>query len=145
MALFTSGFEGDSNKVYKDAAGNATVCVGHAYTGPDGKPLVAGATYSDDVCSYLLGQDIAAAQKAVKSLVEVPLSTGENLAYTDFEFNVGRGAFAKSTVLRNLNAGRRTQACDGLTAWVYSGGKVLPGLVTRRAAEKKACLGQATP
>jgi len=139
-ALFTSGFEGFRNTVYRDPTGNATVCVGHAYTGPDGKPLKSGATYSDDVCSYLLGQDIAKAQKAVKSLVKVPLSAGENVAYTDFVFNAGSGNFARSTILRDLNVGRRQQACNGLTAWVYSGGKKLSGLVARRKAEEKACL-----
>jgi lysozyme len=87
-ALFTSGFEGVRNTVYSDPAGNKTVCVGHAYTGPDGKPLQAGQTLSDDVCSYLLGQDIAKAQASVNSLVKVPLSAGEQLAYTDFVFNL---------------------------------------------------------
>jgi lysozyme len=152
IALFTSGYEGIRNTVYKDPAGISTVCAGHAYTGPDGKPLKAGATYSDDVCSYLLGQDIATAQKAVKSLAKVPLTAGEDLAYTDFTFNVGQGNFARSTILRDLNsantadvrfnAGRHEQACKGLAAWVYSGGKKLAGLVKRRAAEEKACLGR---
>jgi lysozyme len=71
--------------VYSDPAGNKTVCVGHAYTDPNGKPLKAGAAYSDDVCSYLLGQDIAKAQGDVKSLVKVPLSSGEQVAYTRIE------------------------------------------------------------
>lgn len=142
IALFTSGFEGYSNKVYSDPAGNKTVCVGHAYTDPNGKPLKAGATYSDDVCSYLLGQDIAKAQSGVESLVKVPLSSGEQVAYTDFVFNAGSGSFARSTILRDLNSGRHEQACKGLAAWVYSGGKVQPGLVKRRAAEEKACLAR---
>lgn len=142
IALFTSGFEGWRNTVYKDPAGISTVCVGHAYTGPDGKPLKSGATYSDNVCSYLLGQDIATAQKAVQSLAKVPLTPGENLAYTDFVFNAGQGNFARSTILRDVNGGRHEQACKELAAWVYSGGKKLPGLVTRRAAEEKACLGE---
>jgi lysozyme len=151
-ALFTSGFEGVRNTVYSDPAGNKTVCVGHAYTGPDGKPLQVGQTFSDDVCSYLLGQDIAKAQASVKSLVKVPLSAGEQLAYTDFVFNLGAGSFQHSTILRDLNGantkdvrfnkGQHTQACEGLSAWVYSGGKVQPGLVKRRSAEKKACLGE---
>jgi lysozyme len=91
------------------------VCVGHAYTGPDGKPLRAGETFSDDVCSYLLGQDVSKAQTAVKSLVKVPLSTGEDVAYTDFVFNAGSGNFARSTILRDLNKGQHTEACKGLS------------------------------
>jgi lysozyme len=144
-ALFISGFEGVSNKVYVDPVGIQTVCAGHAYTGPDGKPLKEGATYTDDVCSYLLGQDTLAANKAVLAAVKVPLSAGENLAYTDFTFNNGAGAFRKSSILRKLNKGDRKGACAALLLYVK--GKVkgklvtLPGLVTRRKAEQKACLG----
>ncbi|WP_414444628.1 lysozyme [Burkholderia sp. 22PA0106] len=143
-ALFTSGFEGVKNTVYTDPAGKVTVCAGHAYTGPDGKPLKAGATYSDDVCSYLLGKDIASAQAAVERLAKVPLSAGEKLAYTDFVFNLGSGNFAGSTLLRKLNAGDHADACRELPKWNKGTVKgkqiVLPGLVKRRAAEERACL-----
>lgn len=140
VALFTASFEGVSPKVYVDPAGVKTVCVGHAYTGPDGKPLRLGDSYTEDVCSYLLGQDIQTAQKAVKSAVKVPLSAGETLAYTDFVFNLGAGTFRKSSMLRKLNAGQHAAACNDLLKWVYGGGKKLLGLVRRREAERKACL-----
>ena len=39
-----------------------------------------------------------------------------------------------------LLKGQVTQACNQFPRWVYGGGKVLPGLVTRRAAEKQLCL-----
>jgi lysozyme len=143
-ALFIGGFEGSSNTVYVDPTGNKTVCEGHAYTGPDGKPLKAGATYTDDVCSYLLGQDTLAANKAVLAAVKVPLSDGENLAYTDFTFNNGAGAFRKSSILRKLNKSDRKGACAALLLYVKGTVKgklvTLPGLVTRRQAENKACL-----
>lgn len=139
-ALFTAGWEGNSPKVYTDPVGVKTVCVGHAYTGPEGQPLRAGEVYSDDVCSYLLGQDILTAQKAVAARVRVPLSAGETLAYTDFVFNVGAGSFGSSTLLRLLNAGKHVEACRELLKWVYGGGQKLPGLVKRRQAEYTACL-----
>lgn len=144
-ALFIVPFEGNSNKVYVDPVGHNAVCVGHDSTGPDGKPLKLGENYTDEVCSYLLGQDVAAAQKAVTGLVRVPLSEGETIAYSDFVFNLGRGAFAGSTLLRKLNAGDHTGACKELPRWnkgtVNGKSVVLPGLVTRRAAELKVCLG----
>jgi lysozyme len=139
-ALFTAGWEGNSPKVYTDPVGIKTVCVGHAYTGPEGQPLRAGEVYSDDVCSYLLGQDILTAQKAVAARVRVPLSAGETLAYTDFVFNVGAGSFGSSTLLRLLNAGKHGEACRELLKWVYGGGQKLPGLVKRRQAEYTSCL-----
>jgi lysozyme len=145
IALFTSGFEGYSNAVYKDPAGISTVCVGHARTGPDGKPLQAGQRESDEVCSYLLGQDIATAEKALHASVTVPLSDGETLAYTDFIFNAGTAAWRGSSMRSELNAGRHTAACNRLLAWDKATVKgkqvVLPGLQKRRQAEVKACLG----
>ncbi|MFL9902152.1 lysozyme [Paraburkholderia fungorum] len=144
-AVFIVGFEGASNKVYIDPVGHRAVCVGHDSTGPDGKPLRLGDTYTDDVCSYLLGKDIAEAQKALATRVKVPLSDGERLAYTDFIFNMGSGAFTRSSILRKLNKGDRKGACAALLLYVKGTVKgklvTLPGLVTRRKAENKACLG----
>jgi lysozyme len=144
-ALFTAQFEGFSNKVYVDPVGHHAVCVGHDSTGPDGKPLRAGDTYTDDVCSYLLGKDVSKAQASVIATVKVPLSDGETLAYTDFVFNEGEGNLASSTLVKKLNAGDHAGACNELPRWdkgVIRGRSVtLPGLVTRRAAELRACLG----
>ncbi|MBF4087025.1 lysozyme [Burkholderia pseudomallei] len=157
-ALFAAQFEGYSNKVYSDPVGINTVCVGHARTGPDGKPLRLGQTYSDDVCSYLLGEDISEADKAVRRLVKVPLSAGERIAYTDFAFNAGAANLAASTLLKKVNAGDRMGACRELPRWscvtvpVGKGDvsgmcatkdrskKQLPGLVKRRDAALRTCL-----
>ncbi|KVT23000.1 lysozyme [Burkholderia ubonensis] len=158
-ALFAAQFEGYSNEVYSDPVGINTVCVGHARTDPDGKPLKLGQTYSDDVCSYLLGKDINDAEKSVRRLVRVPLSPGEQVAYTDFVFNAGAANFASSTLLKKVNAGDRVGACHELPRWTCATAaagkgdtsgmcatkdrtkKQLPGLVKRRNAEMKACLG----
>ena len=144
-ALFIAGFEGVSNPVYVDPVGRLAVCAGHDSTGPDGKPLRLGTSYTDEVCSYMLGQDVITAQKAVMRAVKVPLSDGEMLAYTDFVFNLGEGNFRKSTLLKKLNAGDHKGACTGLLEWnkgkIKGKYEVLPGLVKRRAAEVKACLG----
>lgn len=143
-AIFTAGFEGESNKVYTDPVGHKAVCLGHDSYGPDGKPLKANETYTDEVCSYLLGQDIRDADAAVTRLVKVPLSEGERTAYVDFVFNVGSGAFAGSTARAKLNAGDRKGACASLLQW--DKGKVrgklvtLPGLKKRRQAEYSACI-----
>lgn len=143
-AMFTSSFEGVSNKVYTDPVGHKAVCVGHDSYAPDGSTLKAGTVYTDDVCSYLLGADTKAADAAVTRLVKVPLSDGERMAYTDFVFNVGENAFATSTARSKLNAGDRKGACAELLRW--DKGKVrgklvtLPGLKKRRQAEYAACM-----
>lgn len=143
-ALFTASFEGNSNKVYVDPVGHLAVCVGHDTYAPDGSKLVRAQYYSDAVCSYLLGQDIKTAENTVDTKTHVPISAGERLAYTDFVFNVGAGAFEKSTALRKLNAGDHAGACKELLRWTQGvvGGKsvTLPGLVKRRNAEYAACI-----
>lgn len=142
--LFTAGFEGRSLPVYNDPVGVLTACDGHASTGPDGRPLVLGTRYTDEVCDYLLGKDYSAAMAALDRSVSVPLSDGERVAYTDFIFNAGIGSFNGSTMRRKLLADDRVGACNALLTWTKGKMKgklvVLDGLVKRREAESKACL-----
>lgn len=56
-------------------------------------------------------------------------------AILDFAFNCGTGALAASTLRRRINAGDLPGARVELMKWVRGGGRVLPGLVKRRAAE----------
>lgn len=68
------------------------------------------------------------------------LSDNTFSAVTSITFNAGCGAMQKSTMFQLLRQGQVLQACDQFPRWVYGGGKVLPGLVTRRSAEKQLCL-----
>lgn len=56
-------------------------------------------------------------------------------AMVSLAFNVGLNAFARSSVLREHLAGRHHAAAVGFSSWVRGGGRVLPGLVRRRARE----------
>ena len=56
-------------------------------------------------------------------------------AIVDFTFNLGAGRLQTSTLRRRVNQRDWTAAGQELRRWVYGGGKVLPGLVARRAAE----------
>lgn len=68
------------------------------------------------------------------------LSDNTFSAVTSITFNAGCGAMQKSTMFQLLRQRQVLQACDQFSRWVYGGGKVLPGLVTRRGAEKQLCL-----
>lgn len=85
--------------------------------------------------------DIAKFEGAIKQCVTVPLFQHEYDSMTSFSYNVGSHAFCNSTLVRLLNAGRYEEACDELRKWVYAGGRKLQGLVNRREAERKLCLG----
>lgn len=56
-------------------------------------------------------------------------------AAADFAYNLGLGAFRGSTLRRRLQAQDWPAARQELVRWVRGGGRVLPGLVVRRAAE----------
>jgi lysozyme len=58
-------------------------------------------------------------------------------AITDFAFNLGLGRLQTSTLRRKVNAEDWEAAKEQLMKWTRGGGRVLPGLVRRRAAEAK--------
>lgn len=72
---------------------------------------------------------------AVERATTVPLNQNEFDALVSFSYNVGTGALGKSTLLRKLNAGDREGAALEFGKWTRGGGRVLPGLVTRRGKE----------
>ncbi len=55
-------------------------------------------------------------------------------AIVDFTFNLGIGRLQASTLRRRVNQRDWQGAASELKRWVYGGGIILPGLVTRRAA-----------
>ena len=57
-----------------------------------------------------------------------------------FAFNLGTGALAHSTLLRDLNVGNYQAAADQFLRWNHAGGRVLAGLTRRRQAERKLFL-----
>ncbi|MGZ7215664.1 glycoside hydrolase family protein, partial [Streptococcus pyogenes] len=59
------------------------------------------------------------AKRHVDSAVKVPIPDTMRAALYSFTFNVGGGAFRKSTLLKDVNAGRFTKACSRLYDWVY--------------------------
>ena len=60
---------------------------------------------------------------------------GRLAAIVDFTFNLGAGRLQASTLRRRVNQRCWAGSAQELRRWVYGGGKVLPGLVTRRDAE----------
>ena len=126
-------YEGKVNRTYVDPVGVLTSCSGH--TGPELKP---GQTFTDEQCLAQLEADLTKHAIAL-DCVRVPLTDGQKAAFLSFAFNVGNGAFCKSTLVRKANTGDLMGACAELSRWVMAGGKELPGLVRRREAERQLC------
>lgn len=126
--------EGKVNKVYLDPVGIPTVCAGHTAT-VSRKDV--GKVYPDTRCAELLHADTSIAQKGVAKYVRVPITQAQYDALVSFTFNVGVANLASSTLLRKLNAGDCLGAAAEFPRWNKARGQVLPGLVKRRADERK--------
>jgi GH24 family phage-related lysozyme (muramidase) len=55
-------------------------------------------------------------------------------------YNVGVAATSKSTAVRRLNAGNIRDGCEAIGWYNRAGGRVVRGLVNRRADDTKLCL-----
>ena len=66
---------------------------------------------------------------------------GRLAAIVDFTFNLGAGRLQTSTLRQRVNQRDWPSVTHELQRWIYGGGRVLPGLVSRRDAEVRALLG----
>lgn len=128
------GYEGVSLVAYPDPVGIPTICYGYT------ENVFSGMTKTKKECVYLLQTEIDKFTEGILKLYSGPLTQGELDAYVSFAYNVGLGAFERSTLLAKLRSGDRIGACNELKRWVYAKGQKLPGLVARRGAENKTCL-----
>lgn len=122
-------FEGVQLKAYLCPANIWTLGVGH--TGG----VKRGDRCTDEQADAWLLADLNEAAESVRALVKVPLTQSQFDALCSFVFNLGARAFAESTLLILLNKGQHKLAAAQFARWVHGGGKRLPGLVRRRAAE----------
>jgi lysozyme len=85
--------------------------------------------------------DVAKFEGAVKKCVTVPLTQNEYDAFISLSYNIGSGAFCKSTLVRKLNQGKYEEACYEILKWDKFKGKPLAGLTKRRQEEFVTCMG----
>jgi lysozyme len=85
--------------------------------------------------------DVQKFEGALKECVHVPLHQHEYDAYLSLAYNIGSGAFCRSTLVRKLNARDYEGACKEILRWNRAGGQVVRGLVNRRQQEYELCLG----
>lgn len=128
--------EGYRSEAYKDTVGVPTIGFGET----------AGVKMGDKTTpERALVQLLESTEKhadAIRQCIRVPLYQHEFDAYVSLAYNIGTGAFCKSTLVKKLNQGDYTGACNEIGRWNKAGGKVLPGLVKRREAEYRMCMGK---
>ena len=127
---FIEQHEGYSGTVYYDSAGNATIGYGHLIL--PGEDFSNGITQKE--ADALFRNDLKSAVDSVNASLRVKVSQSQFDALVDFAYNVGGGAFARSTLARNINAGRPVSESN-FTAWDRAGGIEVEGLRNRREDE----------
>ncbi len=115
---------------YVCPAGYHTIGFGHLCK-PDHPPITE--TEAEAYLAQDLMNALAATLRYCPVLAREP--EGRLAAIVDFTFNLGGGRLQTSTLRRRINQRDWPAARQELRRWVYGGGKVLPGLVTRREAE----------
>jgi GH24 family phage-related lysozyme (muramidase) len=130
-------FEGCQLEAYLCPAGVPTIGYGHTFA------VEMGQTISEAEADALLRKDLKDAEESVDLLVAVPINDNQFSALTSFVFNVGSGAFERSTLLSMLNAGAGAETVVAqFLRWNKASGEELPGLTRRRHAERALFLGK---
>ena len=130
-------FEGFSAKPYRCPAGVPTIGYGSTRY-EDGRPVaMSDAPIDRERANAIMRATLAKEyEPAVARYVTAPLTQPQFDALVDFAYNAGAQNLRTSTLLKKVNAKDYSGAAEEFGKWVYGGGKVLPGLVRRRAAEK---------
>ena len=138
---FIKEFEGLELDAYQDIAGIWTIGYGHTATACQDMRI------TEDKADTLLRWDLKLFEKAVNDAVNVELKQYEFDALVSLTFNIGAGAFRRSTALKRLNGGDRHGAAEAITWWnkatVDGELREVAGLTRRRRAEALMFLGGA--
>lgn len=130
-------FESFQPEVYLCPASKLTIGYGHRLQPGEfyGRPITL--TEAEQLLRDDLAATCALLARRWPGLTERQFDACASLAY-----NIGLSAFANSTLARRLSAGDMAGAAEQFNRWVYASGKILPGLVTRRAAERALFAGE---
>ncbi len=121
-------------RAYLDAVRVPTACDGIT------RGVRMGQTYTEAQCTILLEAELAEmATQVVRCVPALYGRPNQAAAAVSLAYNIGWPSFCRSTAARRFNAGQWAAGCDAFTMWNKAGGRVLSGLVARRARERQLC------
>jgi GH24 family phage-related lysozyme (muramidase) len=110
--------------------------IGYGHTSLAGAPPVTkGMRITQEQADEIFERDINKFADGVRKYIKRPLNDNQFSAFVSFAYNIGLGGFARSSALRAANAGNFDVVPSKLALWNKNDGKVMRGLVNRRAAE----------
>lgn len=131
------GYEGLSTVAYRDASPKEiwTYCYGET----QGVTKESKATPAE--CKALLAKRVEGDyQPGVQRCITRDMPYKVEAAFISTAYNIGVPAFCRSSIARLWNAGDLVGSCKAILKYVYSGDKILRGLVVRRQGESGLCL-----
>lgn len=116
-----------------------TICYGHTRTAAPGQ------VKTDAECTALLKAEVKEYRDRLRPYFTDDtrahrLPPKRDAAYTSLAFNVGVAGAGRSTAVKRLNAGDIAGGCEAVGWWNRAGGRVVLGLVNRRAEEVALCM-----
>ena len=122
-------YEGFRAKAYRCSANVLTIGFGHTLNVKSTDVITL------DEAEHFLRQDVGFAEKEVNRH-NLNINQNQFDALVSFVFNLGVGNFARSTLLRKIKSNPNDPTIrKEFERWIYTGGKVLNGLVRRRKEE----------
>lgn len=132
--------EGCRLHTYRDVVGVLTI--GYGCTGPavhDGMTITQ--AEADKMLSDRLAHEFEPG--VLRAIAGAPTTQNQFDAMVSLAFNIGLGAFARSTVCRKHHDGDHAGAAQAFLSWNKAGGRVLGTLLRRRNEERLLYLGKA--
>jgi len=133
-------FEGFRAETYKCSAGVLTIGYGTTAAAGVGINPKPGMKITKEEAEVYLHAGLEKFASQIEDAITAPINENEFGAFVSLAYNVGPGAFKKSSALRHFNEGDKTKAANAMLMWNKAGGKVLKGLTRRREAERKLFL-----
>lgn len=137
-------YEGLKLTAYQDTGGIWTI--GYGTTSINGAPVYPGQTITEAQANEYLNTHLTTSvSPIINSKTKAPITQSMYDALCCFTYNLGSGNFSKSTLLKELNAGKYLDSATMFSDWTKDDGVVLPGLVKRRGSEKDLFLKNGVP
>jgi len=134
-------FEGLRLKSYQDSGGIWTIGYGSIKNPYTGVRVKEGDQISKATALDWLQKEIAQRQVGIDKLIKVPITSNQKSALTSLVYNIGLGAFQRSTLLRLLNSKAPIQqVADQFLRWNKVNGQEVKGLTNRRILERELFL-----
>ncbi len=136
-------FEGLRLDAYVDpGTGGEPITIGYGTTARAGVGIVPrlGMKITKPEAEEYFRRALVKFEAQIRPMITIPINDNEFGAFMSLAYNIGPGAFARSSALRKFNAGDKAGAANAILLWNKAGGKVMRGLQRRREAERKLFL-----